>query len=91
MVRRRVRLARNVCLLAGVAVGAALLLVERPAAAVAPQTRRIVAIGDIHGALEPFAAILQRAGLIDGNRQWSGGNAVLVQTGDVFDRGDGVR
>ena len=56
-----------------------------------PQSPRIVAVGDVHGALDQFAGILQSAGLIDANRRWSGGNAVLVQTGDVFDRGPGVR
>lgn len=55
------------------------------------QTTRIVAVGDVHGAYDGFVGILQSAGLIDGTRQWSGGNAVLVQTGDVFDRGSGVR
>jgi Calcineurin-like phosphoesterase len=59
--------------------------------AAAGQSRRIVAIGDIHGAQDGFAGILQTAGLIDATRHWSGGAATLVQTGDVFDRGDGVR
>ena len=53
--------------------------------------RRIVAIGDIHGAFDQLVSILQAAGLIDGSQRWSGGNAILVQTGDVFDRGPGVR
>jgi len=52
---------------------------------------RIVAIADVHGGFEPFVAILQRAGLIDAQRKWSGGNAVFVQTGDLTDRGNGVR
>jgi hypothetical protein len=55
------------------------------------QAPRTVAVGDVHGAFEPFVAILQTAGLIDAKRQWTGGAAVLVQTGDVFDRGTGVR
>ena len=58
---------------------------------ISAQSRRIVAIGDVHGALDQFAGILQAAGLIDASRHWSGGPTVLVQTGDVFDRGDGVR
>jgi hypothetical protein len=62
---------------------------ERPHAA--PQPARIVAIGDVHGALEQFTGILQTAGLVDAARRWTGGTAVLVQTGDVFDRGAGVR
>jgi hypothetical protein len=52
---------------------------------------RIVAIADVHGGFEPFVAILQRAGLIDAQRKWTGGNTVFVQTGDLTDRGNGVR
>jgi hypothetical protein len=50
-------------------------------------TDRIVAVGDIHGALDRFVAILTEAKLIDGRRRWIGGRAVLVQTGDILDRG----
>jgi hypothetical protein len=50
-------------------------------------TERVVAIGDVHGAFDPFVDILREAGLVDRNRRWSGGRAVLVQTGDVLDRG----
>jgi calcineurin-like phosphoesterase family protein len=49
--------------------------------------QRIVAIGDIHGDLDAFVGILQRAHLIDPSRRWSGGHAILVQTGDFLDRG----
>ena len=52
---------------------------------------RIVAIGDVHGAFDQFVGILQAAGLIDAKRQWAGGPTVLVQTGDIFDRGAKVR
>jgi Calcineurin-like phosphoesterase len=52
---------------------------------------RVVAIGDIHGAFDQFVEILQTAGLVDAKRQWIGGTTVLVQTGDVFDRGPKVR
>lgn len=55
------------------------------------ETARIVAIGDVHGAAENFAAILKKAGLIDEQQRWAGGKAVLVQTGDVTDRGAGMR
>jgi len=60
-------------------------------AARAQSPARIVAIGDVHGANEAFVQILQTAGLIDAQQKWSGGTAVLVQTGDVFDRGPGVK
>src|SRR5262245_39076231 len=78
-----------------VALSLALTCVLVPSAAppATPQTpgNRIVAIGDVHGAFDQFVEILQAAGLIDAKRQWSGGNAVLLQTGDVFDRGPKVR
>lgn len=46
-----------------------------------------IAVGDIHGELDGFREILRHAGLVDGRDQWSGGDRVLVQTGDVVDRG----
>jgi hypothetical protein len=52
---------------------------------------RIVAVGDVHGAGDAFVSILQRTGLIDASRKWTGGNAILVQTGDLLDRGPDVR
>lgn len=50
-------------------------------------TERIVAVGDVHGAFETFASILRAAQIVDGRNRWVGGRAVLVQTGDVLDRG----
>ena len=52
---------------------------------------RIVAIGDIHGDYKAFKEILETTGLVDSSGAWSGGNAVLVQTGDYFDRGPDMR
>jgi hypothetical protein len=48
---------------------------------------RIVAVADVHGAHDKFVAILRAAGLIDSRQRWTGGRAVLVQTGDILDRG----
>ncbi len=59
------------------------------AAASAPA--RIVAVGDVHGAITEFTNILQQAGLIDAKRRWTGGADTLVQTGDVVDRGPRTR
>jgi hypothetical protein len=53
--------------------------------------QRIVAIGDVHGEYDGFVGILQRAHLIDPSKRWAGGNTILVQTGDVLDRGPGAR
>jgi hypothetical protein len=48
---------------------------------------RHIIVGDIHGELAGFKEILAHAGLIDRRGNWSGKDAVLVQTGDVIDRG----
>jgi hypothetical protein len=52
---------------------------------------RIVAVGDIHGAVAEFKSILKTTGLADDTGRWSGGRAILVQTGDYMDRGAGTR
>ena len=52
---------------------------------------RVVAVGDIHGAIAEFKSILKTTGLADDSGRWSGGKAVLVQTGDYMDRGTGTR
>lgn len=52
---------------------------------------RVVAIGDVHGSLDGFRAILRSAGLIGADGHWSGGTATVVQTGDLTDRGANVR
>jgi hypothetical protein len=54
-------------------------------------TERVVAIGDVHGAFDQFVSILRTAGLIDGRNRWSGKKAILVQTGDILDRGPDSR
>ncbi len=53
-----------------------------------PAVERIVAIGDIHGDLRAARTALRLAGVLDQRDQWSGGKTVLVQTGDLLDRGD---
>jgi hypothetical protein len=54
-------------------------------------TERVVAVGDVHGAYDKFLAILRAADIIDGRNRWAGGKTVLVQTGDVLDRGPDSR
>ncbi len=49
-------------------------------------TRRII-VGDIHGSPDALTEILLHAGLIDGAHVWIAANTVLIQTGDVIDRG----
>jgi hypothetical protein len=54
-----------------------------------PPAKRIVALGDVHGDLEATRRALRLAGAIDASDRWIGGALVLVQTGDILDRGDG--
>ncbi len=48
---------------------------------------RIVAISDPHGAYAAMVKTLKNADVIDGDRNWSGGDTHLVITGDLLDRG----
>ncbi|MEZ4362527.1 MAG: metallophosphoesterase [Kofleriaceae bacterium] len=53
-----------------------------------PAARRVVAIGDLHGDARALLAALEVAGALDARGRWSGGELVVVQTGDLLDRGD---
>jgi len=75
------RLARR-ALSAGLAFA---LLISPTAQGRAPA--RLVAIADVHGAYPQLVALLQSVRLIDTRLRWIGGSALLVQTGDVIDRG----
>jgi hypothetical protein len=48
----------------------------------------VVALGDVHGDLAATRRALRLAGAIDDTDTWVGGKLVLVQTGDILDRGD---
>ena len=67
------------------ATNAGLLAVSKPA------PERVVAIGDLHGDLDATRRAFRLAGAIDDKDAWIGGKLVLVQTGDVIDRGDDDR
>jgi Calcineurin-like phosphoesterase len=85
---RRSRLLRSIEVLA------AWLLLAALQATASAQTR-IVAIGDVHGAFPEFESILKETGLLDAKRGasggWAGGRTVLVQLGDLVDRGPQTR
>mmetsp|Transcript_34959 Transcript_34959/g.110439 ORF Transcript_34959/g.110439 Transcript_34959/m.110439 type:complete len:418 (-) Transcript_34959:218-1471(-) len=55
-------------------------------------TERIIAVGDLHGDLYQTRRALAAAGVLgedsEGRPIWIGGKSVLVQMGDVLDRGD---
>jgi calcineurin-like phosphoesterase family protein len=54
-------------------------------------SQRVLAIADVHGAYQEFLGVLKRMGLIDDNLKWTGGSTILVQVGDVPDRGPETR
>ncbi len=56
-----------------------------------PRHDRIVAIGDVHGNYSGLVSIMKEAMLIDNDNRWIGGNTLLVQTGDLLDRGADIR
>lgn len=56
-----------------------------------PVSHRIVAIGDVHGDYDDFSIILRKANLTDTSGQWIGGDTMLVQMGDITDRGPDVK
>jgi hypothetical protein len=72
-------------LLSRLAYLAAVLALAMPAAA-AP-VHRIVAVGDLHGDFSAWRDIVRAAKLVDGDGHWTGGDTLLLQTGDVVDRG----
>jgi hypothetical protein len=49
--------------------------------------KRIVAVGDVHGAYDALISTLQHSDVIDDDLAWSGGSTHLVFTGDLLDRG----
>ena len=51
-----------------------------------PATRRIVALGDIHGDYKLAIKLLKIAKVIDENLNWIGEDTIVVQVGDQIDR-----
>ena len=51
---------------------------------------KIFAVSDIHGEYDALVDLLQAAGVIDQELNWSWGDGHLVVVGDIFDRGDKV-
>ena len=49
---------------------------------------RIVAVGDLHGDASNALLLLDALEVVDRKtREWKGGNTLLIQTGDIIDRG----
>lgn len=60
----------------------------KPLATKVAMPKRAVAIGDLHGDLQAARAALRTAGAIDDHDAWIGNDLVVIQLGDVLDRGD---
>ncbi len=48
----------------------------------------IIVIGEVQGAANTVAAFLEHLDLIDSEHHWSGGDTILIQTGDLIDDGE---
>ncbi|TNE60301.1 MAG: protein-tyrosine-phosphatase [Alphaproteobacteria bacterium] len=75
-----------------VALVAGFVVVANPSAlasAKVPETQpgRVVVIGDAHGDIDQYLAILMEAEVVNERGLWTGGETILVQLGDVVDRG----
>jgi len=51
-----------------------------------PMYDKVYAIGDIHGDYQAFINVLKKSELIDSNENWIGGQAHVIQIGDILDR-----
>ena len=47
----------------------------------------MIAIGDLHGDYDNAIKLLQRVGILNKKLKWIAKDTILVQLGDIFDRG----
>lgn len=50
--------------------------------------KRIIAIGDLHGDYKATILVLRKCGLLDEKNNWIGRDTIVVQVGDILDRGN---
>ncbi|WJX63662.1 Glycosylated integral ER membrane protein [Trifolium repens] len=67
-----------------------IVVVGDPPTFVSAPGRTILAVGDLHGDLKQARSALEMAGVLssDGQDLWTGGENVLIQLGDILDRGE---
>ncbi|PIA37484.1 hypothetical protein AQUCO_03000216v1 [Aquilegia coerulea] len=67
-----------------------IVVTGNPPTFVSAPGRRIVAVGDLHGDLAQTRCALELAGVLssDGQDLWTGEETVLIQLGDILDRGE---
>ena len=56
-----------------------------------PGDPRLVAIGDFHGDYSAFEEVMTRAGLMNEEGNWAGDKTLVIQVGDIADRGPDSR
>jgi hypothetical protein len=66
-------------------------LVAYLATAAAQEGPRTVVLGEVQGAANTATTLLRHLALIDDQGRWSGGDSVLIQTGDLIDGGENSR
>ena len=71
--------------IAALALAASIGVMSGAVLAATPQ--RIVAVGDLHGDYAAWQDIARAAGVVDAKGHWAGGRTILVQMGDITDRG----
>lgn len=52
-----------------------------------PASEKIIAIGDLHGDFNALLIALTRSGIIDSQGSWIANSTIVVQVGDILDRG----
>ena len=82
--RSRDRLLRSAAMLTVLAILASCSLLQ-------PSEPRLVAIGDFHGDYGAFESVMVRAGLMNADGYWAGGDTLVIQVGDIADRGPDSR
>ncbi|XP_004490656.1 shewanella-like protein phosphatase 1 [Cicer arietinum] len=67
-----------------------IVVTGNPPTYVSAPGRTILAVGDLHGDLKQARSALEMAGVLssDGRDLWTGGESVLIQLGDILDRGE---
>lgn len=67
-----------------------IVVIGHPPTFVSAPGRTILAVGDLHGDLKQARYALEMAGVLssDGQDLWTGGENVLIQLGDILDRGE---
>jgi hypothetical protein len=68
-----------------------ILAFTTPPAAAQGGGSRLVVLGEVQGAANTLAVLLQKLDVVDEDGHWSGGDSVLIQTGDLIDGGEHSR